>query len=62
MCPCDQEAGQEEHGTSLVLDMMDAEGHSVAEQVTGVAWSDAGGMALLAAATRSSIAIFTLHR
>jgi hypothetical protein len=42
--------------------MLDVEGRSVTEEVTCVAWSDAGSMALLAVATRCSIAVFTLHR
>ena len=57
-----QDADQEDGRAHIVLDMLDSGGKVVAEDVTHVAWTDAGGMSLLAAATRSTIAVITLHR
>ena len=57
-----QDADLDDDSAHMVLDMLDSEGNVLAEDVTHVAWTDAGGMSLLAAATRTSIAVFTLHR
>ena len=51
-----------EHRQPLLLDLLDAQGCHVTEPVTGVSWADAQGSFLVAAATKSSIHIFTLCR
>ena len=47
---------------SLVLELRSSHGEGVAHDVMHLAWSDAGGQALLAAATSHSVAVFSLHR
>ena len=51
-----------ERPASLVLELRSPQGTGIAQDVTHLAWSDAGGQALLAAATSHSVAIFSLHR
>ena len=46
----------------LLLDLLDAQGCHVTEAVAGVSWADAQGAFLIAAATRSSIHVFTIRR
>ena len=51
-----------EHRQPLLLDLLDAQGRHVTDSVTGVSWADAQGVFLVAAATRSSIHVFTIRR
>ena len=46
----------------LLLDLLDADGRHVTEAVIGVSWADAQGAFLVAAATASSLHIFTIRR
>ena len=46
----------------LLLDLLDADRHHVTEAVIGVSWADAQGAFLVAAATASSLHIFTIRR
>jgi hypothetical protein len=46
----------------LLLDLLDAHGNHISESVLHVAWADANGAFLLAAATRSTIVVFSLLR
>ncbi|CAL5224911.1 g7676 [Coccomyxa viridis] len=51
-----------EHRQPLLLDLLDAQGRHVTDPVTGVSWADAQGAFLVAAATKSSIHVFTIRR
>lgn len=46
----------------LVLDLLDGHGNHISESVLHIAWADANGAFLLAAATRSTIVVFSLLR
>ena len=46
----------------LLLDLLGADGRHVTEAVIGVSWADAQGAFLVAAATASSLHIFTIRR
>ena len=46
----------------LLLDLLDADGQHVTEAIFSVSWADAQGAFLVAAATASSLHIFTIRR
>ena len=46
----------------LLLDLLGADGRHVTEAVIGVSWADAQGAFLVAAATASSLHIFTIMK
>ena len=51
-----------EHMQPLLLDLLDTEGCHVTEPVISVSWADAQGAFLVAAATKSSLHVFTIRR
>lgn len=55
-------AAAERPAAALVLELRGSQGEGLTQDVVHLAWSDAGGQALLAAATSHSIAVFSLHR
>ncbi|BDA47164.1 probable DmX-like protein 2 at C-terminar half [Coccomyxa sp. Obi] len=62
---CQQVRGSDGTATQqqpLVLDLLDANGHHINDSVLHIAWANANGAFLLAAATKSTIVVFSLLR
>ena len=55
-------AHESEHLQPLLLDLLDAQARHVTEPVIGVSWANAQGAFLVAAATKSSVHVFTIRR